>query len=169
MLPISCTVWARNCKNKFLASLPALARTMFNAWINALEIQIKQSVDAKTFLAVCLVFIEAQSQSDVYLMNAIVYRLERRSRPRLSGLYDHTQRVCCNLALRGSQRAKEKGLCSKKVLELQLCTLISQQVIMVLRCLNWHLMKKIWVAQQLEEITTGHFWIALESSQLCAG
>lgn len=63
------------------------------------------------------VFIEAQSESDVYLMNAIVHRLECRSHPLLCGPRDHTQRVCCNLALRGNQGANERGFCLRKSFE----------------------------------------------------
>lgn len=67
------------------------------------NIQIKRSVLASTFPTVCFVFIEAQSESDVYFMNTIVHRLERHSRPLLCGPRDHIQHVCCNEAVRGSQ------------------------------------------------------------------
>lgn len=84
---------------------------------------------------ICLDFVEAQSDSDVYLMNAIVHRLERRSHPLLCGPLDHTQRVCCNLALRGNQGANERRFCLRKSFKVKVVhSAVSRQVVMMLRC-----------------------------------
>lgn len=121
-----------------------------------LNIQIERSVLARTFPTVCFVFIEAQSESDVYFMNTIVHRLERHSRPLLCGPRDHIQ---ARLLQRGRER---QPVCKWKRLPLglhdhpfhpfmvrktnfescrSLFTALSQQVVMMLRRWNWRLKK----------------------------
>lgn len=86
-----------------------------------LNIQIKRSVLARTFPTVCFVFIEAQSESDVYFMNTIVHRLERHSRPLLCGPRDHIQ---ARLLQRGRER---QPVCKWKRLPLGLQVKLTSQ------------------------------------------
>lgn len=113
-----------------------------------LNIQIKRSVLARTFPTVCFVFIEAQSESDVYFMNTIVHRLERHSRPLLCGPRDPIQ---ARLLQWGRERQPPAWTAwsflppihGQKNFEScrSLFTALSQQVVMMLRRWNWRLKK----------------------------